>query len=62
MKIRKEYIKASDMVHRLSKKYKVNPVYIWDLLGEEFNIQKGIGGVVNQSEINEIESIIKNNI
>lgn len=60
MKIRTEYIKASSMVQRLSKKYKVNPVWIWDLLEEEFNIQKGTGGVVNQNEINEIENIIKN--
>lgn len=62
MKIRTEYVKASYAVHKLSKKYKVNPAWIWDLLEEEFNIQKGIGGVVNQSEINEIESIVKNNI
>ena len=54
------YIPASQVVSRLSKKYGVNKVWLWDLLEENYNIIKGVGCVMNLLEIEELEYIVKN--
>lgn len=58
MKIRSLYITASRAVATLSKKWGVNPIWVWDLFEEECNIIKGLGNLVSQDEINRVESII----
>nr|DAG76640.1 MAG TPA: hypothetical protein [Caudoviricetes sp.] len=58
MKIRSLYITASRAVSTISKKWEVNPVWVWDLFEEEFNIIKGLGNLVSQDEIDRVESII----
>lgn len=54
------YIPASQVVSRLSKKYGVNKVWLWDLLEENYNIIKGVGCVMNLLEIEEMEYMVKN--
>lgn len=56
------YTPASNVVSRMARKYNVNPVWLWDLLEEEYNIIKGLGCVMNLLEIREFEYIIKQEI
>lgn len=60
--MKKEYIKASQFVANMSKKYGANRCYVWDILGEEYNIIKGIGALMDATEAQEAERIIKTGI
>ena len=37
----------------------MNPIWVWDLLEDEFNIIKGLGCVISKEERDTIEQIIK---
>lgn len=54
-----EYVNASQFVSRMKNKYFVNPIWVWDLLEDEFNIIKGLGCVISKEERDTIEQIIK---
>lgn len=60
--MKSEYISAGQLVSRMKRKYQVNPVWVWDLLEEEYNIIKGLGCVVSREEAEEIEYIIKKEV
>lgn len=59
---RTEYISAASFVFRISRKYNVNKVWVWDLLESEFNIIKGNSGLVSLDERTAIEEIIKKEV
>lgn len=59
MKIRSQYIKADRAIRQIAKENNANPVYVWDVAGEEFNIIKGLGCVVSQEEIDVISDIVR---
>lgn len=54
--------KASYVVSYICKKYGVNPVWVWDELGEQFNIIKGTNGSVLASEKTALEKYIEQQI
>lgn len=58
MKIRSLYIQASRAVSAISKKWGVNPVWVWDLFETECGVIKGLGNLVSQEEIDRVESYI----
>lgn len=60
MKIRKSCVPASGVVSSLSKKYELNPVWVWEIIEDLFNIIKGTGGQMVQAEIDELEQCIIN--
>lgn len=60
--MRSECISAAQFVARMKRKYQVNPVWVWDLLEEEYNIIKGLGCVVLREEAEEIEYIIRKEV
>ena len=45
MKIRSEFIKANRAIRQIAKECGANPVYVWDIAADEFNIIKGCGCV-----------------
>ena len=53
------YTSASQFVAYMKRKYNINPIWVWDLLEEEYNIIKGTGALLTQEEKKEIENIIK---
>ena len=53
-----KYTPCRDVVRKFSRKYLLNPVYLWDVLGDEFNFIKGVGCLMTQDEIDEFEAII----
>ena len=59
MKIKSRYIKADRAIRQIAKECGANPVYVWDVAEEQFNIIKGLGCVMNQEEINTVSEIVK---
>ncbi|MCM1200253.1 MAG: hypothetical protein NC548_31235 [Lachnospiraceae bacterium] len=59
MKIKSEYISASRAIRQIANKYGANPVYVWDVADEQFNIIKGLGCFMNQEEIDTISEIVE---
>ena len=53
------YTSACQFVAYMKRKYNINPIWVWDLLEEEYNIIKGTGALLTQEEKKEIENIIK---
>lgn len=62
MKIRKEFIQASRAIRQIAKETGANPVYVWDIAEEEFNIIKGCNCLINQHEIDEITKIVESGL
>ncbi len=56
------FISAAQFVSRMVKKYGANRCWVWDVLEDEFNIIKGIKGLLDQSEAQEAEHIIKSGL
>ena len=50
MKIRSEFIKANRAIRQIAKECGANPVYVWDIAADEFNIIKGCGCVMDQKQ------------
>ena len=59
MKIRSSVIKADRAIRQIAKEHSANPVYVWDVAGEEFNIIKGLGCVIDQEQIDTISEIVR---
>jgi hypothetical protein len=59
MKIRKEFIQASRAIRQIAKETGTNPIYVWDVAEEKFNIIRGCNCVINQEEIDTIAAIVK---
>ena len=59
MKIRSQVIKADRAIRQIAKELGANPVYVWDVAGEEFNIIKGIGCVMDQEQIDAVTEIVR---
>lgn len=55
----KKYISCAQFVAKMKRKYPVNPVWVWDMLEEEFNYIKGLGCVISVEEAKLIEETIK---
>lgn len=53
---------AAQVVARYSRKYKVNKVWLWDVLEEQFNIIKGLGCLMTYEERIEFEDYIRDEI
>ena len=60
--MKSEYTSAAQFVSRMKRKYPVNPVWVWDLLEDEYNIIKGTAGIISKDEADEIEYIIKREV
>lgn len=59
MKIRTEFIKADRAIRQIAKECGANPIYVWDVAGDEFNIIKGCGCVMDQEQIDTVTEIVK---
>lgn len=59
MKIRLKFIKADRAVRQIAKECGANPIYVWDVAEEKYNIIKGCRCVVDQEQINAITEIVK---
>ena len=59
MKIRSEFIKADRAIRQIAKEHNANPVYVWDVAMDEFNIIKGCGCVIDQNQIDILSEIVK---
>ncbi len=62
MKIRSLTIKADRAIRQIAKENNANPIYVWDVAEEEFNIIKGCGCVMDQEQINTVSKIVKNGL
>lgn len=62
MKIRSLTIKADRAIRQIAKENNANPIYVWDVAEEEFNIIKGCGCVMDQEQINIVSKIVKNGL
>lgn len=58
MKIRSEIISASKAIRNIANRLNANPIYVWDVAEEEFNIIKGCGCIIDQKQINTIATIV----
>ena len=56
------YYSASYIVSRMSKKYNVSKVWLWEMLDEEFSIIKGTNGMMNLLEVQEFEYMVKSGL
>ena len=52
-------MKASACVQKMKKKYGARPLWVWDLLAEEYNIIKGYGWELTEEEQKTIEYLVK---
>lgn len=59
MKIRSSFIKADRAIRQIAKEHNANPIYVWDVAEEEFNIIKGCGCVIDQEQIDTISEIVR---
>ena len=59
MKIRSSVTKADRAIRQIAKENNANPIYVWDVAEEEFNIIKGCGCVIDQEQINAISEIVR---
>lgn len=59
MKIRSSFIKADRAIRQIAREYNANPVYVWNVAEEHFNIIKGCGCVIDQEQINTISEIVR---
>ncbi len=59
MRIRSQYIKADKAIRQIAKENNANPIYVWDVAEEQFNIIKGCGCVIDQEQINTISEIVR---
>ena len=59
MRIRSQYIKADKAIRQIAKENNANPIYVWDVAEEQFNIIKGCGCVIDQEQINAISEIVR---
>lgn len=62
MKIRSEYISAARAIRQIANRYGADPIYVWDVAEERFNIIKGCGCMMNQEEIDIVSEIVKNSL
>ena len=62
MKIRSEFIKANRAIRQIAKEHNANPIYVWDVAGDKFNIIKGLGCVIDQNQIDIISEIVKSGL
>lgn len=62
MKIRKEFIAASRAIRKIAKETGANPIYVWDVAEEEYNIIRGCNCVIDQKQIDTITEIVKNGL
>lgn len=60
MKIRKEFIQASRAIRQIAKETGANPIYVWDVAEEKFNIIRSCNCMISQEEIDTITTIVKN--
>lgn len=59
MKIKKEFIQASRAIRQIAKETGANPVYVWDVAEEEFNIIRRCNCVMDQKQIDIITDAVK---
>lgn len=52
-----EYIEVCKVINRLSRKYFVNSVWLWDVVAENWNYIKGLGCIMTKEEAKELEEI-----
>lgn len=62
MKIRSICIDASRAIRRIAEELGANPVYVWDVAEDEFNIIKGLGCVMDQEQIDVVYEIVKDGL
>lgn len=62
MKIRGEFIPASRAIRKIVEETGANPVYVWDVAEEEFNIIKGCRCVMDQQQIDLISKIVRDGL
>lgn len=59
MKIGSKFINASRAIRQIARECGANPVYVWDVAEEEYNIIKGCGCVMDQEQIDAVKKIVK---
>ena len=59
MKIRSSFIKADRAIRQIARENNANPIYVWDVAEEQFNIIKGCGCIIDQEQINTISEIVR---
>lgn len=59
MKIRTEFIRAARAIRQIAKETGANPIYVWDVAEEEYNIIRGCNCVIDQKQIDTITEIVK---
>lgn len=59
MKIRTEFIRADRAIRQIAKECGANPIYVWDVARDEFNIIKGCRCVMDQEQIDTVTEIVK---
>lgn len=55
-------MKASAFIAKMRRKYNCNPYWLWDFIEENFNIIKGLNGVIYEDEAAEAEEMIKRSL
>lgn len=54
----RKLIYCRDAVKKLSRKYHARSLWIWEVIEDEFNLDRGDGALLTQEEMEELESII----
>lgn len=62
MKIRTNFVKADRAIRQIAKENNANPIYVWDIAEEEYNIIKGLGCVMDQEQIDTVSEIVKSGL
>lgn len=62
MKIRSRFIRADRAIRQIAKENDANPVYVWDVAEDEFNIIKGCGCVMDQKQIDTVSEIVRSGL
>lgn len=55
-------VKASVFVQRMKRKYGANPVWVWDMIEENFNYIKGCGALLDPHECEELKGLIEDGL
>ncbi len=57
--MKSKFVNASRAIRHIAKECGANPIYVWDVAEEEFNIIKGCGCIMDQQQIDAVTEIVK---
>lgn len=60
--MRRNYISAARFVANMKRKYQINSVWVWDILADDFNIDKGIGYLMDHEQAEAAEEEIRQEV